>query len=51
MKVLLDFICMRHSGKQGVAGSIPDGELYFHFEFVLTSYCSQLSEAQVNFKG
>ena len=23
----------RHAGKQEVAGSIPDGGIYFHFEF------------------
>ena len=23
----------QHAGKQGVAGSIPGGGIYFHFEF------------------
>ena len=38
----------QHAGKQGGAGSIPGGGIYFHLEFPLISRCSQLGEAYTN---
>ena len=38
----------QHAGKQGGAGSIPGGGIYFHFEFSLIFRCSQLVEAYTN---
>ena len=39
----------RHAGKQWVAGSIPGGGIYFHFEiFAYFSSCPQLGEAYSN---
>ena len=37
-------ICLRNQlGEQGVAGSLPDGDIYFYFEISLASRSSQLN--------
>ena len=38
----------QHAGKQGGAGSIPGGGIYFHSEFSLIFRYSQLGEAYKN---
>ena len=38
----------QRAGKQGVAGSIPGGVIYFHFEFFAYVPWLQLGEAYTN---
>ena len=37
-----------HSGKQGVAGSIPGGGIHYHFEISLTELCSHPGKDHTN---
>ena len=37
-----------HTGKQGVAGSIPGGGIHYHFEFFASERCSHLGVDHTN---